>query len=728
MNSLSYAALLKALLLLHSIIALRVTAQPPGQKWNEAADGLVDRELRTPRVESGTRTRTSSSPARSLLEESFQFGGQCTFNPVVEQVAGEGESEPGSELRPLPVELWRHCVASAGAVPVEHSDATAVSADTVEHCFDRCAAEPLCTAFTAVPHYAQNSVQYCKLWMACDPVNTLASSVSAPFFVNAYALSGECMRKHKAAVQSHRESHAALVATLEEQISQVARLRGDDDTEALFEDGRFEALVAELATAAGLLYENSYAKVAAPVQQALEKVRLKREFLNHKAKKKVDELCAELVGFRARFEKHCSEYQAKRIVALMSKQMIQTNRFQPDEIADAARMAFELGGGGASKAAAVASGAFADAVEYITLHRNSSDAHPEWCVDKELPVHARQQTCATLGKLSCRFEVVRKACCMCDGGGLPMGEAYNFKAIRNKTLVFIGGAHFSGTSLLESIFDQSIMSSGFHETHVPEDEGQHLQDVFPRATETGGTKFGCHDEAYLDEQSPLISPENAHRLWNSWSRWWDPNKSVYLEKSPPNAAKFPFLQEMFKEAHKTVFVAILRHPIAILRKRFFGFGGKMRQYRTKEKLRRSLEDRLGCWFRLYRELQTSVTRLKNIAVIRYEDFMNNFDETLLFLENLAGIEHLSIKNVSSGSILRRDDTGLPGANSFAMSASNLRGHDHPTHSGATMSIDETPISAKCHTLYHVGSQCGVLAREQCEAEGCCYDSSSPRNP
>ena len=131
-------------------------------------------------------------------------------------------------------------------------------------------------------------------------------------------------------------------------------------------------------------------------------------------------------------------------------------------------MAFELGGGGASKAAAVASGAFADAVEcvsslllsilwlpfavlvatsstksfvafrYITLHRNSSDAHPEWCVDKELPVHARQQTCATLGKLSCRFEVVRKACCMCDGGGLPMGEAYNFKAIRNKTLVFIG--------------------------------------------------------------------------------------------------------------------------------------------------------------------------------------------------------------------------------------------------------------------------------------------------
>ena len=71
---------------------------------------------------------------------------------------------------------------------------------------------------------------------------------------------------------------------------------------------------------------------------------------------------------------------------------------------------------------------------------------------------------------------------------------------------------------------------------VPEDEGQHLQDVFPRATETGGTKFGCHDEAYLDEQSPLISPENAHRLWNSWSRWWDPNKSVFVFDVDANRA------------------------------------------------------------------------------------------------------------------------------------------------------------------------------------------------
>lgn len=72
--------------------------------------------------------------------------------------------------------------------------------------------------------------------------------------------------------------------------------------------------------------------------------------------------------------------------------------------------------------------------------------------------------------------------------------------------------------------------------------------------------------------------------------------SRYLEKSPPNAAKFTFLQEMFKDAGKTVFVAILRHPIAILRKRFFGFGGKIRHYRTKEQLLKALDDKLGCWY------------------------------------------------------------------------------------------------------------------------------------
>ena len=48
---------------------------------------------------------------------------------------------------------------------------------------------------------------------------------------------------------------------------------------------------------------------------------------------------------------------------------------QPNDIADAVRVAYVLAGGGSSKSAAVAGGAFADALEYLAEHsgNNSTD-------------------------------------------------------------------------------------------------------------------------------------------------------------------------------------------------------------------------------------------------------------------------------------------------------------------------------------------------------------------
>lgn len=210
---------------------------------------------------------------------------------------------------------------------------------------------------------------------------------------------------------------------------------------------------------------------------------------------------------------------------------------------------------------------------------------------------------------------------------------------------------------------------------VPEDEGQHLQDVFPRASEFGGMSYGCHDEAYLDESSQLITIENAHRLWNSWSRWWDPTKDIYLEKSPPNAAKFPFLQEMFRDAGRTVFISTIRHPIAVLHNRFFGFGGKNHgeaetaaetaSITSQDKLRHHFERKMTCWlvsvqiwcaeceqmgrltnpnaFRLtlYERLGDVVDRLQHKFVFRYEDMMQDFDNYVRRLEALVGLETVS---------------------------------------------------------------------------------------
>ena len=47
------------------------------------------------------------------------------------------------------------------------------------------------------------------------------------------------------------------------------------------------------------------------------------------------------------------------------------------------------------------------------------------------------------------------------------------------TYVFVGGLHRSGTSLLARSLEAHPSVSGFRDTGVPEDEGQHLQSVYP---------------------------------------------------------------------------------------------------------------------------------------------------------------------------------------------------------------------------------------------------------
>ena len=46
-------------------------------------------------------------------------------------------------------------------------------------------------------------------------------------------------------------------------------------------------------------------------------------------------------------------------------------------------------------------------------------------------------------------------------------------------LVFVGGLHRSGTSLVHRCLASHPAVSGFSDTGVPEDEGQHLQTVYP---------------------------------------------------------------------------------------------------------------------------------------------------------------------------------------------------------------------------------------------------------
>jgi hypothetical protein len=125
--------------------------------------------------------------------------------------------------------------------------------------------------------------------------------------------------------------------------------------------------------------------------------------------------------------------------------------------------------------------------------------------------------------------------------------------------VFLAGLHRSGTTLLARLLAAHPEVSGFSDTGVPADEGQHLQTVYPAAQVWGGPgRFGFAPEAHFTEEQ--ASAEKARQLFEEWSPHWDLARPLLLEKSPPNLLKTRFLQALFPGSK---FVVIIRHPIPV---------------------------------------------------------------------------------------------------------------------------------------------------------------------
>lgn len=171
-------------------------------------------------------------------------------------------------------------------------------------------------------------------------------------------------------------------------------------------------------------------------------------------------------------------------------------------------------------------------------------------------------------------------------------------------LVFVGGLHRSGTSLVASTLARHPAASGLSDTDAKEDEGQHLQDVLPPARAYGGAgRFALDPRAHLTEASPLATPVNAERLIASWAPYWDLDRRVLVEKSPPTIVRTRLLQALVPSAR---FVLVVRHPVVSAL--------STRKWRRGVPFTRLLEN----WFAAHEILLADLPHLTSAQVVKYE--------------------------------------------------------------------------------------------------------------
>jgi hypothetical protein len=191
------------------------------------------------------------------------------------------------------------------------------------------------------------------------------------------------------------------------------------------------------------------------------------------------------------------------------------------------------------------------------------------------------------------------------------------------TFVFVGGLHRSGTSVLGRSLAAHPLVSGFSGTGVPEDEGQHLQSVFPAAKEHGGAgRFGFDPASHLTEDSPLATPENAATLLEEWSRHWDMSRPYLLEKSPPNLVRTRFLQALYPRSR---FVMVIRDPIVV--------AGATRKWSHTSEI-----TLIEHWLACHEQLVEDAPHVNGLVLVRYEELTSDPQRVLVGVFESLGLE------------------------------------------------------------------------------------------
>jgi hypothetical protein len=196
--------------------------------------------------------------------------------------------------------------------------------------------------------------------------------------------------------------------------------------------------------------------------------------------------------------------------------------------------------------------------------------------------------------------------------------------MKNHRFVFIGGLHRSGTTLLEKVIESHNDIAGHVKGVAPYMEGQLFQSVYPTDQQMGGVgRFAFNRDSHLTEKSSLITNKNRETLFEEWSKYWDLEKPILLEKSPPNGIKSRFLQGLFPDSY---FIFVTRHPFAV-------------SLATQKWSKTSLLSLIEHWI-TYNEIMTEdAEHINNKIIIKYEDFVATPNKILNEVSELLEIQN-----------------------------------------------------------------------------------------
>jgi sulfotransferase family protein len=195
-------------------------------------------------------------------------------------------------------------------------------------------------------------------------------------------------------------------------------------------------------------------------------------------------------------------------------------------------------------------------------------------------------------------------------------------------MVFVGGLHRSGTTLVARALASHPEVTGFSGTGVAADEGEHLQSVYPDAWEFGGVgRFGFAPAMHMTENSCLVSEGSRDILWKEWSRWWDLDRPVLVEKSPANVIRMRFLQALFPDAR---FILVVRHPVVV--------AAAMRKWQGRVTRELAPHRLLRHWVRCHRLALADAGFIRTLRILNYEDLVADPGREVSALGNFLGLD------------------------------------------------------------------------------------------